>query len=87
VKWNQQNSHGHGARVKLMLAVVGASAVVAMGALTALLSGEGTSGGTLMSEPTPTSQTVTEETPAPSTPLTSVATPEITTTPTSVEPG
>jgi hypothetical protein len=78
-------------RVKLLAAVIGGSAVVAMGALGVAFNAE--KGNSVVSDAsTPvttmtTGQTSTEASAAPTSPQTPVATPQITTTPTSAEPG
>ena len=77
-------------QVKLVSATIGASAVVAMGAFAMVSSNTGSAeppppGPVTTSEIT-TGETITE-TVAPEAPPTSAATPNITTTPTSAEPG
>jgi hypothetical protein len=81
-------------RVKLLSAVIGGSAIVAMGALGIAVNAE--QNDTIVSDPTTTltepapittGETSTEASVAPPAPETPVATPEITTTPTSAEPG
>ena len=80
-------------RQKTWSAVVGGTAIVTMGTLAGV--GD-VGGGSLVSDPTTsveqqttmnTGQTSTDESVAPTSPVTPSASPEVTTTPTSAEPG
>lgn len=88
MEWSEVNF-----RQKTWSAAVGGTAIITMGALAGV--GED-GGGSLVSDPTTTTveqtgmstgQTSTDESVAPTSPATPSASPEITTTPTSAEPG
>ncbi len=86
MEWSQVNS-----KQKLWASAIGGSAIAAMGILGVALAPEPTSP-TIVSDPTTatsmtTGETSTEASVAPPAPETGLATPEITTTPTSAEPG
>jgi hypothetical protein len=86
MEWSKVNSK----QVKLASAIFGGSAVVAMGALAVAKSGtsaaEPPAPGPVTTSEVTTGETITE-TVVPEAPQTSAATPNITTTPTSAEPG
>jgi hypothetical protein len=76
VKTNQETPHGRGARVKLLSAVIGAGAVVALGAVGVDIANEQAGTGTVGSGPEATLGGTTTTT----TPVTSVASPTMTAT-------
>jgi hypothetical protein len=88
MEWSEVNSK----QLKLVSAAIGAGAVVAMGGLAVAMSNvsgaqpEPPPPGPVTTTPVTTGEISTETT-APPAPETSIATPEITTTPTSAEPG